>query len=74
MRGEGRWDDSLDAGAGPGTLLYSWTGSLLPSPVAIEQGEVVHPGLFLLMLGSAFFAAAILGIAAARRLRKAKTV
>ena len=58
-------------GMAPGTLLYSWTGSLLPTPQAIEQGEVVHPGLFLLMLGSALFAAAVLGIAAARRLRKA---
>ena len=61
-------------GMAPCTLLYSWAGSLLPGPVAIEQGEVVHPGLFFLMLGSAFFAAAILGIAAARRLRKAKSV
>jgi uncharacterized membrane protein YdjX (TVP38/TMEM64 family) len=61
------------AGMAPGTLLYSWAGSLLPSPQAIEQGEVVHPGLFLLMLGSALLAAAVLGIAAARRLRKATT-
>jgi uncharacterized membrane protein YdjX (TVP38/TMEM64 family) len=60
-------------GMAPGALLYSWTGSLLPSPQAIEQGEVVHPGLFLLMLGSALFAATVLGIAAARRLRKTRS-
>jgi uncharacterized membrane protein YdjX (TVP38/TMEM64 family) len=57
-------------GMAPGILLYCWAGSVLPSAEAIEQGEVVHPGLFLVMLGSALAAAAILGIAAARRLRK----
>jgi len=57
-------------GMAPGTVLYCWAGSLLPSAEEIEHGEVVHPELFLLMLGSALAAAAILGIAAARRLRR----
>jgi uncharacterized membrane protein YdjX (TVP38/TMEM64 family) len=57
------------AGMAPGTILYSWAGSLLPSVEAIEQGETLHGSLVWILLGVAFLAAAILGTAAARRLR-----
>ena len=56
-------------GMAPGTILYSWAGSLLPSVEAIEQGETLHGSLVWILLGVAFLAAAILGMAAARRLR-----
>jgi uncharacterized membrane protein YdjX (TVP38/TMEM64 family) len=56
-------------GMAPGTILYSWAGSLLPTVEAIEQGETLHGSLVWILLGVAFLAAAILGTAAARRLR-----
>jgi uncharacterized membrane protein YdjX (TVP38/TMEM64 family) len=59
-------------GMAPGIVLYSWAGSLLPSAEAIEQGETMHSGLVWLLLGVALLAAAILGTAAARRLKKVK--
>jgi uncharacterized membrane protein YdjX (TVP38/TMEM64 family) len=59
------------AGMAPGILLYSWAGSLLPSAEAIEQGEAVHSWAVWVLLGVAFVAAAILGTAAARRLKRA---
>src|SRR5437868_15354026 len=57
-------------GMAPGTLLYSWAGSLLPSAEAIEHGETVHGAVVWILLGVALVAAAILGTAAARRLRR----
>ncbi|HEY5675942.1 MAG TPA: VTT domain-containing protein [Myxococcales bacterium] len=57
-------------GMAPGVALYSWAGSLLPSAEAIEQGAALHGGLVWLLFGAAFAAAAILGTAAARRLRR----
>ena len=56
-------------GMAPGTLLYAWAGSLLPSAEAIERGEGLHGGMVwvLLLLGAG--AAAIIGAAAARKLR-----
>ncbi len=60
------------AGMAPGTILYSWAGSLLPSAEAIEQGEPLHGTLVWILLGAAMIAAAILGTAAARRLRRVR--
>lgn len=57
-------------GMAPGTALYCWAGSLLPSAEAIEQGAAVRGGVFWALLAAAFAAATILGTAAARRLRK----
>ncbi len=57
-------------GMAPGVVLYSWAGSLLPSAEAIEHGASLHAGAVWGMLALAFVAAAILGMAAARRLRK----
>jgi len=57
-------------GMAPGILLYSWAGSLLPSAEAIEQGEAIHGTLVWILLAVALGAAAILGTAAARRLRR----
>jgi len=56
-------------GMAPGTILYSWAGSLLPSVEALEQGETLQGTLVWILLGVALVAAAILGTAAARRLR-----
>ena len=56
-------------GMAPGTILYSWAGSLLPSVEALEQGETLQGSLVWILLGVALVAAAILGTAAARRLR-----
>jgi len=56
-------------GMAPGTILYSWAGSLLPSVEALEQGETLQGSLVWILLGVALLAAAILGTAAARRLR-----
>jgi uncharacterized membrane protein YdjX (TVP38/TMEM64 family) len=58
-------------GMAPGSALYAWAGSLLPSAEAIEQGEAVHGTLVWILFGVALIAAAILGTAAARRLRRA---
>lgn len=57
-------------GMAPGTLLYSWVGSLLPGVEAIEHGETLHPSLVWILLAIALCAAGILGAFAARRLRK----
>jgi len=57
-------------GMAPGIALYSWAGSLLPSAEAIEHGETVHGAVVWILLGVALVAAAILGTAAARRLRR----
>ena len=57
-------------GMAPGTLLYSWAGSLLPSAEAIEHGETLHGSLVWILLVIALCAAGILGALAARRLRK----
>jgi len=57
-------------GMAPGTFLYCWAGSLLPSAEAIEQGETVHGAVVWILLAIALLAAAILGTAAARRLRQ----
>src|SRR5437868_723277 len=57
-------------GMAPGIVLYSWAGSLLPSAEAIEHGASLHAGAVWGMLAAAFVAAAILGAAAARRLRR----
>ena len=56
-------------GMAPGTILYSWAGSLLPSVEALEQGETLQGTLVWILLGVALVAAAVLGTAAARRLR-----
>jgi uncharacterized membrane protein YdjX (TVP38/TMEM64 family) len=57
-------------GMAPGILLYSWAGSLLPGAEAIEQGASMHAGVLWIMLGAAMLAAAVLGAAAASRLRR----
>jgi uncharacterized membrane protein YdjX (TVP38/TMEM64 family) len=57
-------------GMAPGIALYTWAGSLLPSAEAIEQGAPLQSATVWGMLAAAFAAAAILGTAAARRLRK----
>jgi uncharacterized membrane protein YdjX (TVP38/TMEM64 family) len=56
-------------GMAPGIILYSWAGSLLPSAEALERGASLQPGFVWVLFGLAFVAAAILGVAAARRLR-----
>jgi uncharacterized membrane protein YdjX (TVP38/TMEM64 family) len=56
-------------GMAPGTILYSWAGSLLPGVEALERGETLHGSLVWVLLGVALVAAAILGAAAAKRLR-----
>ncbi len=57
-------------GMAPGIVLYSWAGSMLPSAEAIEQGASLHSAAVWILLGVAMVAAAILGAAAARRLRR----
>jgi uncharacterized membrane protein YdjX (TVP38/TMEM64 family) len=57
-------------GMAPGIVLYSWAGSLLPSAEAIEQGARIQGAAVWILLGVSFCAAAILGTAAARRLRQ----
>jgi uncharacterized membrane protein YdjX (TVP38/TMEM64 family) len=56
-------------GMAPGTLLYAWAGSLLPSAEAIERGEGLHGGPVWALLALGTAAAAIMGVAAARKLR-----
>lgn len=58
-------------GMAPGTILYAWAGSLLPSAEAIEQGEALHATAVWILFAVALAAATVLGIAAARRLRRA---
>ena len=57
-------------GMAPGTVLYAWAGSLLPTAEAIEQGASMHGTAVWILLAVAFVAAAVLGTAAARRLRR----
>jgi uncharacterized membrane protein YdjX (TVP38/TMEM64 family) len=57
-------------GMAPGTLLYSWAGSLLPGVEAIERGEALQGSLVWILLAVALGAAVVLGALAARRLRK----
>jgi uncharacterized membrane protein YdjX (TVP38/TMEM64 family) len=57
-------------GMAPGTILYSWAGSLLPDVEAIERGETIHGPVVWILLAIALVAAAILAAAAARRLRR----
>jgi uncharacterized membrane protein YdjX (TVP38/TMEM64 family) len=57
-------------GMAPGIVLYSWAGSLLPSAEAIESGAPLRAGFVWALFAVAFAAAAVLGIAAARRLRQ----
>jgi hypothetical protein len=45
---------------------------MLPSAEAIEHGEKMHAGLVWALLGAALVAAAMLGTAAARRLRRGR--
>src|SRR3954463_14673092 len=56
-------------GMAPGTVLYSWAGSLLPGVEAIEQGEIMRGTAVWILLGIALLAGLILAAAAARRLR-----
>ena|SRR5215467_14550618 len=55
-------------GMAPGVVLYVWAGSLVPSAAALEQHELPGP-LPWILIASSFAAAAIIGLAAARRLR-----
>jgi uncharacterized membrane protein YdjX (TVP38/TMEM64 family) len=57
-------------GMAPGTVLYAWAGSLLPSAEAIEQGEAMHGAVVWILFAVAIIAASVLGVAAARRLRR----
>jgi len=57
-------------GMAPGTILYSWAGSLLPDVEAIERGETIHGAVVWILLAVALVAAAILAAAATRRLRR----
>jgi len=55
-------------GMAPGIALYVWAGSLVPSAAALERHEA--PGtLVWALIACSFAAAAIIGVAAARRLR-----
>ena len=56
-------------GMAPGTALFVWAGSLVPSAAALERHEVPGPMVWVLVGGS-FAAAALIGVAAARRLRR----
>ena len=59
-------------GMAPGALLYAWAGSLVPSAEALEEGESLVPGpLVWGLLAASIAAAVVIGIAAARRLRRA---
>ena len=58
-------------GMAPGSLLYAWAGSLVPSAEALEEGENLVPGpLVWTLLAASIAAAVVIGIAAARRLRR----
>jgi uncharacterized membrane protein YdjX (TVP38/TMEM64 family) len=55
-------------GMAPGMALYVWAGSMVPSAEALERHEL--PGaLVWVLIGASFAAAAVIGVAAARRLR-----
>jgi phospholipase D1/2 len=60
-------------GMAPGIALYVWAGSLVPSAAALERHEVPGP-LVWILVGCSFAAAAIIGVAAARRLRPQRGV
>src|SRR5229473_2228167 len=55
-------------GMAPGIALYVWAGSLVPSAAALERHEVLGP-LVWVLVGCSFAAAAVIGVAATRRLR-----
>jgi uncharacterized membrane protein YdjX (TVP38/TMEM64 family) len=55
-------------GMAPGMALYVWAGSLMPSAAALERHELPGPLVWVVVVAS-FAAAAVIGIAAARRLR-----
>ena len=55
-------------GMAPGMTLYVWAGSLVPSAAALERHELPGPMVWILV-GSSFAAAAVIGVAAARKLR-----
>ena len=55
-------------GMAPGMALYVWAGSLVPSAAALERHELPGPMVWVLVAAS-FGAAAVIGVAAARRLR-----
>jgi uncharacterized membrane protein YdjX (TVP38/TMEM64 family) len=58
-------------GMAPGTILYAWAGSLVPSAEALEEGENLVPGpLVWGLLAASIAAAGVIGYAAARRLRR----
>jgi uncharacterized membrane protein YdjX (TVP38/TMEM64 family) len=57
-------------GMAPGTILYSWAGSLLPDVEAIERGEAIHGSVVWILFAVALVAATILAAAATRRLRR----
>ena len=59
-------------GMAPGTVLYSWAGSLLPSVEALEQGETAHGAAVWILLAVALVAGIVLASAAARRLRRSE--
>jgi len=54
-------------GMAPGAALYVWAGSLVPSAEALERHELPGP-LVWILIGASFAAAAVIGVAAARRL------
>ena len=56
-------------GMAPGTVLFAWAGSLLPSAEAIERGEGLHGRLVWVLLALGAVAAAVIGAASARKLR-----
>jgi uncharacterized membrane protein YdjX (TVP38/TMEM64 family) len=59
-------------GMAPGSVLYAWAGSLVPSAEALEEGEnLVQGPLVWALLAASIAAAVVIGIAAARRLRRA---
>jgi len=58
-------------GMAPGAVLYVWAGSLVPSAEALERHELPGP-LVWILIGSSFAAAAVIGVAAARRLRASR--
>jgi len=55
-------------GMAPGMVLFAWAGALLPSAEAIEHHQLPGPMAWFLVAAN-FAAAALIGIAAARKLR-----
>lgn len=56
----------------PGGLLYTSAGALLPDAAALERGEAPR-GPFWAMLGLGLISMALIGTAAARQLRRARS-